>query len=115
MFGRGSEPQGKHVPCSSVFIIEGFRGLVGEGGSGAGSVEGFVFSLKQSFTESQRCVFSLRTETEMDNSFPILPYPNVFFFSYLVCLSCLFLLPVSQQVRAGLSVSLFSLNIETHP
>lgn len=42
------------MPRSSVFIIEGFRDLEEVGGSGAGSVEGFVFSLKHLFAENER-------------------------------------------------------------
>lgn len=94
--------RGRHVPRSSVFIIEGFRGLKEEGESGAGSVEGFVFSLKQSFDENERrgCVFYLGTGTGMNNKFPIAKV----FFSCCKCLSLLFLLAVSQQARAGLWV-----------
>lgn len=33
------------MPRSSVFIIEGFRDLEEEGGSGASSDEGFVFGV----------------------------------------------------------------------
>ena len=88
------------MPRSSVFIIEGFRGLEEEGGSGAGSVEGFVFSLKQSFDENNRrgCASYLRTRTGMNNKFPI---ANAL--SLVLCVSppTLFLQPVSQQARAG--------------
>lgn len=54
------------MPRSSVFIIEGFKGLEEKGGgSGAGLVEGFVLSLTQSFAENGRpgYVFYLRTRT----------------------------------------------------